>query len=131
MERSVTLQGTMLIFVYGTLRSGASNHHRLGGGEFVEQVELPGELFAIDWYPGMVHDIHSPSRVVGEIYRVSANTLRELDEYEGSEYKRISVKVETSDGSLDVYLWEYVYPHEHFTTIEHGDWLRYQAQKEQ
>ncbi len=129
MEQTTTLQSTIPIFVYGTLRSGASNHHRLGGGEFVQQVELPGELFAIDWYPGMVHDVHSPGRVIGEIYRVSENTLRELDKYEGREYNRISVKIDTLEGMLDVFIWEYSDVHEHFTTIEHGDWLLYLAQK--
>ncbi|HBM76597.1 MAG TPA: hypothetical protein DD438_00690, partial [Verrucomicrobiales bacterium] len=42
-----------LVFVYGTLRRGFSNHFRLGKAPFVKEGWILGRLYRIDWYPGM------------------------------------------------------------------------------
>ncbi|MGA0846036.1 MAG: gamma-glutamylcyclotransferase family protein, partial [Luteolibacter sp.] len=76
-----------LIFVYGTLRRGGCNHHRLDEASFVARATLPGRLYRIDWYPGMVADANA-GEVVGEIYQIDTSMLASLDDYEGPEYQR-------------------------------------------
>jgi gamma-glutamylcyclotransferase (GGCT)/AIG2-like uncharacterized protein YtfP len=78
----------LLIFVYGTLRSGFLNqaarrlHER---GEFLGNARATGRLTTCGPWTAM-----SPGkgRVRGEVYRVSPQLLRYLDAYEGGAYRR-------------------------------------------
>jgi len=81
------------VFVYGTLRRGGSNHFRMAQAQFVAAGAVRGKLYRIDWYPGFVAD-ETAGRVVGEIYMVDAETIAALDEFEGSEYRRVRIAVE-------------------------------------
>lgn len=71
------------IFVYGTLRRGFCNHHYLARAEFL------GQAFTRDGFamyvqagiPSLVR--HQPGEVThGELYRVDAATLADLDALE-------------------------------------------------
>lgn len=102
-----------LVFVYGTLRQGCSNHFFLegkSGVKFLGEAVLEGyEMYQIGSYPGII-----PSRsgkISGEVYAVDSLTLKELDdlEDEGVEYKREMVKVRMREGSemrAYVYIWQ-------------------------
>ncbi|MBI4032026.1 MAG: gamma-glutamylcyclotransferase [Proteobacteria bacterium] len=83
-----------LIFVYGTLRKGGNHHHLLGKDKFICSVRSR-ESFAVhhvttqeepEGYPVAVP---SPAgeTLEGEIYEISDETLRTLDEYE--DYPRL------------------------------------------
>jgi gamma-glutamylaminecyclotransferase len=74
-----------LVFVYGTLKRGGSNHALLAGQTFVGPARLaPGfALYSLGEYPGLVADPASPHRVTGEIWAVDAAGLAALDELEG------------------------------------------------
>jgi gamma-glutamylaminecyclotransferase len=83
----------MLIFVYGTLKRGGSNHSWLEGQRFVgEAVTEPlFRLHDLDGYPGMVRDLEAGVSVRGEVWEVDAECLARLDELEdvsGGEYCR-------------------------------------------
>ncbi len=92
-----------LVFVYGTLRRGASNHWRMEEAEFVGEAWVLGHLYPIDWYPGMVLDDDGVP-VRGEVYRVGSELLGELDEFEGvrgevaDEYARVRTEVRRKEG---------------------------------
>ncbi|MEO8614231.1 MAG: gamma-glutamylcyclotransferase family protein, partial [Luteolibacter sp.] len=45
-----------MVFVYGTLRRGGSNHFRMDGAEFITAGRIAGRMYKIDWYPGLVLD---------------------------------------------------------------------------
>ncbi len=45
-----------MVFVYGTLRQGASNHFRLEGATTLGEAWVLGQLYRIDWYPGLLLD---------------------------------------------------------------------------
>ena len=73
-----------LIFVYGTLKRGGSNHGFLAGQEFLGSATTPPgyALYRLDGYPGMIPAVGAPG-VVGELWRVTDACLRELDILEG------------------------------------------------
>ena len=67
-----------LVFVYGTLRRGGSNHFRMAGAEFVAQGTITGRMYRIDWYPGLVLD-DAGDEIHGEVFSVTPDQLSALD----------------------------------------------------
>ena len=74
-----------LVFVYGTLKRGCSNHNQMAGQEFVAEARTPPgyRLFVVADYPGMVRDPTDTRGVAGELWSVDAKKLAELDRFEG------------------------------------------------
>lgn len=79
-----TPAGTV-VFVYGTLKRGQSNHALLARQTFLGEARTgPGvTLYSLGEFPGMVRDPYDTAGVVGEIWSVDANCLARLDEFEG------------------------------------------------
>ncbi|HWE20251.1 MAG TPA: gamma-glutamylcyclotransferase family protein [Hyphomicrobiaceae bacterium] len=113
------------LFVYGTLLSTAC--HPMGArlrreARLVGEASLPGQLYSLGRYPGLVEAPHiqSPTQnlVYGELYALAtpAVTLRWLDAYEGivphkpdrSPYARVQRPVRLPSGGT-VGAWVYVY----------------------
>ena len=78
-----------LLFVYGTLKSGCDNHHRMDGAASLGAASVAGvDLHDLGPFPmaidgsGVIH---------GELYRVGAELLAELDRFEGAPrlYRRV------------------------------------------
>jgi gamma-glutamylaminecyclotransferase len=74
-----------LIFVYGTLKRGGSNHRFLAKQTFVgEATTIPGfTLFELAGYPGLVAKPDARGGVVGEVWSVDRAALARLDALEG------------------------------------------------
>jgi gamma-glutamylcyclotransferase (GGCT)/AIG2-like uncharacterized protein YtfP len=70
-----------LIFVYGTLKRGFSNHHHLDGQAFLGAARTaPGHaLYAVAEYPGMVRQEDDAEGVSGEVWSVDDECLARLD----------------------------------------------------
>jgi len=105
-----------LVFVYGTLRRGGSNHFRLAGAEFIASGTITGHIYRIDWYPGLVLD-DAGGEIHGEIYSVAPDLLSTLDSFEGlsagdaqgSEYRRVQTTVVQQDSQiLSAWVWEWL-----------------------
>ena len=112
-----------LVFVYGTLRRGGSNHFRMEGAEFVAKAWVPGRLYRIDWYPGIVLE-DRVGDVLGELYEVSDEQLSELDEFEGAEFRRIKADAVLPTGKgVGAWLWEYPGKVDEECRIASGDWI--------
>ena len=119
-----------LVFVYGTLRAGASNHFRMAGAEFVGKAWVRGMLFRVDWYPGLVID-EEARPVRGELYRVPPELLAALDDFEGAagrtddEFVRVYAKVDSTGSSegLSAWVWEYRGPCAGLDSVPNDDWL--------
>ena len=99
--------GERLLFVYGTLLSGESEHARLCGAVRIGEARTEPTFQLVDLgpYPALVPD--GKTAVAGEVYRVDAPKLRELDVFEEVPilFKRARVRLE--DGSLaDAYVME-------------------------
>lgn len=82
---------THLVFVYGTLRNGYGNHRLIahaqarGGAHFVGfgMTAMPATLVNVGWFPAITTLDEGPCPVVGEVYRVDDEALRDLDRLEG------------------------------------------------
>jgi gamma-glutamylcyclotransferase (GGCT)/AIG2-like uncharacterized protein YtfP len=109
----------MRIFVYGSLRRKQGNSHWMTNAQWLGEHHVENyALYSLGHYPGVVPGEGS---VVGEVYRIDASTLSELDALrtKGGEYKRQLIR--TPYGSA----WMYVYqrPVDGLTRIESGDWV--------
>lgn len=114
------------LFVYGTLRRGSGNAFaRLlqDTSDFVATGRVRGSLYRIAEYPAWVED--SDGWVTGEIWqpRDAGSLLRELDEYEGAEYRREIRNVETEAGARECWVYLYVRSTEGKIRLFSGDWL--------
>ena len=97
----------MYLFVYGSLLSFNSRGYMLKGSKLIGEAVLEDfGLYEVDWYPGIVP--RRGSKVRGELYEVSEELLREIDEYEGILYERRKVRVSLEGGKM-VEAWTYVY----------------------
>lgn len=74
-----------LVFVYGTLKRGGSNHGRLAGQTFlgVARVGHGATLYSLGEYPGLVYSPEDRVGVTGELWTVDDAALADLDELEG------------------------------------------------
>lgn len=80
----------MRVFVYGTLRRGANNHHWLEGARYLGQCRTAPRYRLLDLgaYPMLVTG--GRTAVVGEVYAISRRLLARLDVLEDypREYSR-------------------------------------------
>jgi len=109
----------MRIFVYGSLRRKQGNSHWMTNAQWLGEHHVENyALYSLGHYPGVVP---GEGAVLGEVYRIDASTLSELDALrtKGGEYKRQLIR--TPYGSA----WMYVYQRsvDGLTRIESGDWL--------
>jgi gamma-glutamylaminecyclotransferase len=75
-----------LVFVYGTLKRGGSNHSFLASQNFLGEARTaPGfRLYDLGGYPGMIaRTAPGDTGVTGEVWSVDAPTLARLDRLEG------------------------------------------------
>jgi len=114
---------TVMIFVYGTLRKGASNHFRLEGSRLRGEAWVLGHLYPIDWYPALLLD-DDGIPVRGEVYEVERDMLRKLDSFEGAEYERLKSPIHLKDGGkVEAWLYEYRGEVEGMRELVPADWL--------
>lgn len=100
-----------LLFVYGTLKCCFRNPFALRLSReaiFVCPGTVHGRLYRMDWYPAFIADAESGT-VQGEVWDFNAESgiLADLDRYEGREFHRTVLSVDTAEGTKDcwVYLW--------------------------
>lgn len=101
-----------LIFVYGTLKRGGSNHHFLASQKFLGAAHTaPGfRLYALGGYPGMVAKPDDRDGVTGEVWSVGADALVRLDALEGLDeglYRRelLPLLAPFADRAIEGYLY--------------------------
>ena len=109
----------MRIFVYGSLRRKQGNSHWMTNAQWLGDHNVEHyQLYSLGHYPGAVP---GDGCVQGEVYRIDATTLSELDALRtaGGEYKR--QLIQTPYGSA----WMYVYQRsvDGRKHIESGNWL--------
>ncbi len=107
-----------LVFVYGTLKRGGSNHARLADQRFLGPARTaPGfALYSMGEYPGLVADPADLDGVHGELWAVDAPALARLDAFEGVDeglYARVHIPLsawpETVPASSPPHAWVYLY----------------------
>lgn len=110
------------LFVYGTLRSDShsDSYRRFIAPNFtlISRATIPGKLYVIADYPGLLPAEKSTDMVIGEVHSFTAGEgqLAEIDEYEGCAvhspkphlYRRVQESVSLHDGSI-ISAWVYFY----------------------
>ncbi|QSO50802.1 gamma-glutamylcyclotransferase [Alicyclobacillus curvatus] len=125
------LPETVLVYVYGSLLSGESNHGLLASSRLVSaKARAHGRMYDTgNGYPALVTD--REKWTFGQVYEVNKATLAQLDaleDYRGpnredNDYQRISQPVETEHGTMQALM--YVYTEEDakdLKEIPSGDW---------
>ena len=70
-----------LVFTYGTLMNGESNHGFLSNSEYLESTYVEGyDMYNVGFYPAIVP---GDSEVIGELYEVPESDMDALDSLEG------------------------------------------------
>lgn len=129
-----------LLFVYGTLRPGASADLLCTHPQQVRwfcRAHVHGLLYQVSYYPGLIllpATDGRAMRVMGDVFQLKdpLSLLRELDQFEACtpedpqphEYRREEITVTMADGSTCL-AWVYVYNHDVKTCalIASGDFL--------
>lgn len=120
----MSTEKTHNILTYGTLRPFVNT----------DIVKVPGKLYDLGWYPGIVLGNHEnpqegDSFVTCERITVDDDRLRELDNYEGynPDHPEQSLYLRKKVGQD----WIYVYNHsvEGHELIESGDWQQHQLEQ--
>jgi gamma-glutamylcyclotransferase (GGCT)/AIG2-like uncharacterized protein YtfP len=109
------------LFVYGSLLSaiGHPSGERLRSeARLLGPASMPGRLYRVGWYPGLVEATVGSSRVHGEVYALTnpAGSLAWLDDYESivpgkeasNEYVRAERAVQLASGQ-QISAWVYLY----------------------
>jgi gamma-glutamylaminecyclotransferase len=129
------MQKHYLVFVYGTLLRGLSNHALLAEARFLGAAKTK-ELYAlyVDYFPKVVRE-EPVSPIAGELYLVDGPTLARLDDLEDHpfEYRREQVPVMMDDGA-ETPAWIYFHPRPGGFLVAGGDilaWVREQSEGEQ
>ena len=121
-----------IIFVYGTLRRGGSDHFRMAAAKFVSEATVSGRLYRVHWYPGLVLD-EAGDEIHGDVYAVTKDALAILDVFEGlcpgggegTEYRRLKTKVALKDGrEVEAWVWEWIGATDEIKRLSDGDWLK-------
>lgn len=111
------------VFVYGTLRDGHEPTHSLRQSALMQLVD--GRKF--DFPMLQVVDFDLPFQVMGNVLEVTAEELRDLDEYENVQsglYKRVKLPVGQLGRDEQEDMWVYVAgPALERPIITSGDWL--------
>ena len=97
-----------ILFLYGSLKRGYSNHHRVASEEYLgDAVTVPRyRIIELGQYGGLIRDEANGFVVRGELWAVSAKVLAELDAFEMGEglWARFPVAVQGHDRT-ESYFW--------------------------
>lgn len=112
-----------LVFIYGNLRRGGSNHHMLAESDFLGPYRTAPQytMFRLGQFPAVVP--RGETAITGEVYRVADDVFGLLDELECYPQVFSRQRIETPAGDAWMYLYNRLVGTEH--VVNHGDWLRH------
>lgn len=112
-----------LVFVYGTLLTGESNHHLLEGSELRGTEVANGFLMKdLGRFPACVEEADNHIPVIGEVWKVSPETFARLDRLEGYPYFYNRKQIPTFDGPAWIYFCN---EERDRPTITSGSWKKH------
>lgn len=145
MSKETQIEHSDHLFVYGTLRKSIApsrdiRHILRHEAEFQSVATVPGRLYNIGSYPGLIISENPDEIVTGELYKIKNKrvVLNTFDQYEGAvepfpkpwEYQRVTAEVTTAEGAK-VLSWLYIYQWDVVEEmhIKSGDYLEFLAQQ--
>ncbi len=121
---------TELVFVYGTLKSGGSNHSFLRGSEFIKKDSISGLMFSCPDFPMVIPDPANLNLITGEVYEITKKVMKKLDWVECHPDFYCREKVITENG-LEVWVYFYKDSLEGLESIPSGNWNAQQNKGEE
>ncbi len=126
---------TQYLFAYGFLKSQFHGNDKTETPEMLVDLvatgKLKGKIFRVNIYPGVIYDASSDQKIMGEVFKMKdpETLLRTLDRYENAlplvqlnpDYERRIRPVETPDGILECWVYEYIKPINPATEIISGE----------
>jgi gamma-glutamylcyclotransferase (GGCT)/AIG2-like uncharacterized protein YtfP len=101
-----------VIFVYGTLKRGGSNHRHLQNAKYLGDAETTRgyRMYDAGGYPALVRDTTGTVHIPGELWEVDDRHLARLDRFEGTHeglYHRSPITLATPHdrGDVDAYFY--------------------------
>lgn len=126
-----SMEDTLKVFVYGTLKKGGRFASRFD--EFRKSCKagkVKGTLFSLGSFPGIV--LSGDTEVRGEVheYNNAKNVEAALDRIEGfispgnlhNLYEKRKVNVETATGTEECYLYEFARSTKDLDKVSTGEW---------
>ena len=100
------------VFVYGTLKEGYSNSTLLQSSRLDRQAMTVNRyrMKCNGYYPSVLRDPENSGRILGEVYEVTDETLKQLDRLEGTSsglYYRDQVQVKDCSNEVTT-AWMYI-----------------------
>lgn len=100
--------GNTILFFYGSLKRGYSNHHRIAGQEYLGDATTKTgyRIIELGEYGGMIRDEKCSLAVKGELWAVDAMCLADLDAFEMGEglWLRVPVAI-VGHENVQSYCW--------------------------
>lgn len=106
------------LFVYGSLKRDYEHplkHFLEAYSTFLAEVEVPGKMYIIDWYPGAKFLPDSSSVIYGEVFKLNNEDLfQALDDYEGiygrldDEYERVLIPIDLNGVVEQCWMYNYI-----------------------
>jgi gamma-glutamylaminecyclotransferase len=119
-----------LVFVYGTLLRGLSNHALLAEARFLGPARTKAAYaLYVDYFPKVIRE-EPVSPIAGELYLVDGLTLARLDDLEDHpfEYRREQVLVIMDDGA-EARAWLYFHLRPGGDLVAGGDLLAWARER--
>lgn len=119
------------LFVYGTLLRQSQTPMSsllLSNSKFIDNATVQGVLYDIGEYPGLMLSNNLNAQVKGEVFQLKNphKLIKELDAYEGSEYRKVIASVYLKDGTkLKSWIYVFCLPTDSYVCIESGDYMSY------
>jgi len=88
----VTEAPSCLLFVYGSLKRGQSNHQELGSAVFICEVRTAPQ-FALRVRGGFPLLVSGEQSIRGELFTLPTTQLPALDAFEGQDYRRCEIEL--------------------------------------
>lgn len=148
--RKRTMSTDLYVFVYGSLRRGLQNHHKLEFAEYKGEWQTKNYYYMTGMKSGaypyvssvQLHEDQSPTKVYGELYIVNNDLLKILDELEGhpTQYMRQKIDIVNNRNEC-VNAYMYILENKElqdgirlnfkrrFVPVNDGDWVAYIRQK--
>lgn len=126
------------LFAYGFLKrqfhGSAKTQTPAMDVEYVCDGYFPGRIYRVDVFPGVVWEPENHfKKVKGEVFKINnpEKQLHALDKYENAkplvqlnpDYERRLRPIETPDGAIECWVYEYLKPVNPATEIEFGEFL--------
>ena len=98
-----------IVFAYGSLKRGFSNHHVIADSKFLGagQTRVDFTMFDLGRYPGV---IHGHSVIAGDVFAVPPRLMGRLDRLEdnGRVYQRKRTLIVMASGSVEAWIYLYL-----------------------